>query len=92
VLEIPRSGLKALLYNQDAEFEYATLSFGCQSTQGPSSSAMRAVSTERTDAPAKRADRNVEENKRANYTETDIPKRLGLSRLNTSFIYNAYWH
>jgi hypothetical protein len=39
VLEIPRSGLKALLHNQDAEFEYATLSFGCESTQGPSSSA-----------------------------------------------------
>jgi hypothetical protein len=34
VLEIPRSGLKALLHNQDAEFEYATLSFGCESTQG----------------------------------------------------------
>jgi len=36
VLEIPRSGLKALLHNQDAEFENATLPVGCESTQGPS--------------------------------------------------------
>ena len=39
MLEIPRSGLKALLHNQGAEFEDATLPFGCESTQGPFSSA-----------------------------------------------------
>ena len=39
VLEVPRSGLKALRHNPDAEFEDATLPFGSEKYAGPFSSA-----------------------------------------------------